>query len=818
MKEKRRKLIPSALAGAFMAINCVATSPAAASVPWLYCNESRCTIEVSNGLSFKAGIEDTTDVGDRVELVGDIVVSTLLGDVVLFDASLVFESRPDLPLGMEMYGTAQAPLPALPLLSEATFHAQPLAAVGLVSRDTLKAVLEDDEHTLPLAENPVSPDRPHELIEPAYLLFHFESGLSFDMPLNEMLGMNSDDGAHDPFSFSVPGDSSATFIFDPSEPYFFISQGARELALEKLEDAREQARLENERRRLAEQERAEREGDGSRDTRTSTGDTSESDGTRHTDGEKPEGEDGSSGPELGDLAFSWLGGIPFEPQTTWGIPGDSGHFNGHLYVQTTIPLSPFVELTGEVVTHISSDGFEQGGNGDVDVTFDLIPGVLNFSFPLGGASAGVKIKDGQQMAYFSGYNDPDYSFLPPIIPVMPSNTTLVAGYIDSENLSQSRVEALGEFSYDTSGFEALTGVDLSNLQVTKSYLSVSKDGVRLNGSTSSSIHPSIKLGGEVKVEIFFSPLNPVESYIVMRGEMDIAGVGLQPAQITVSAAGLIVEGKFVTPLTEIGVVGSITNIGPSLKGNSAIVFPLGPITEAIKALRKDVIAAQAEVDRMQYLIDTQRAIVQSERDRDAKRLADAQRGVNIARDKVNSLQSSINWHNAKIRGYKAAISSKYRWYKRQKWYKKPWAWAKYTAYRAVKYSQIAYHGTAIGGITVAKSAANAALSVAMESLRGVKATMVVIPVDADPRVAGLFAGMETAKLALKIAELALPPLPVINADFRGDIELVIDYRGARGSVEAKVGSQGLTEGRLSLGANPKACIDILTVGELCAPI
>ena len=92
------------------------------------------------------------------------------------------------------------------------------------------------------AENPVDPDGdPTVLLEPAYLLFHFETGLSFDMPLNEMLGMNSEDGAHDPFSFSVPGDSSATFIFDPSEPYFFISQGARELALEKMDNAIERA-------------------------------------------------------------------------------------------------------------------------------------------------------------------------------------------------------------------------------------------------------------------------------------------------------------------------------------------------------------------------------------------------------------------------------------------------------------------------------------------------------------------------------------------------------------------------------------------------
>ena len=54
--------------------------------------------------------------------------------------------------------------------------------------------------------------------------------------------LNQDEDAHDPLAFSVPGDKSVTFILDPAEPYFLLSQDARADLMEAMEDAYEEAR------------------------------------------------------------------------------------------------------------------------------------------------------------------------------------------------------------------------------------------------------------------------------------------------------------------------------------------------------------------------------------------------------------------------------------------------------------------------------------------------------------------------------------------------------------------------------------------------
>jgi hypothetical protein len=62
-------------------------------------------------------------------------------------------------------------------------------------------------------------------------------------------------------------------------------------------------------------------------------------------------------------------------------------------------------------------------------------------------------------------------------PIVPANATEVAGYVNSTHPRYSRIQARGDFSYDMSGFKALTGIDLSNLSVSQAELSVSVNGV-----------------------------------------------------------------------------------------------------------------------------------------------------------------------------------------------------------------------------------------------------------------------------------------------------------------------------------------------------
>jgi hypothetical protein len=794
----------------------------------LQCGHQRCFITITDNLSFEAAADAVHDGMFGIEVSGDVTVHTPSERLVLTRADLVFRPREQgAPVPFELYGTAQPPIAELPLFDQAAVRAQPVAAVGLVARKTLQDLLERGDYRLPLAENPVDPDGdPAELIEPAYLFFHFETGLSLDMPLGAWLGVDADAGEHDPFAFSIPGDKSLTFILDPTEPYFFLSQDARAMLMDALgaayqeANARAQAQEAQAAAEAAQSDTGGANGDADVDTGGSDSDTGQTDGA--TDGDRRDGDDAADDerdsllPEIGEMAFSWLGGIPFEPATTWGLPANVGHFKGHLYLDATVPLYKFIELTGKVVTHASAEGFEQGGNGDVQVAFDLIPNLLSFSFPLGNATAGVRVTEDDVTSYFSGIQSPDYSFLPAVIPVVPANDVRVAGYISSSYPEDSRIVASGSFGYDMSGFRSLTGLDLRDLILSQARLEIGVGGVSLTGRTGASLHPSIALGAEARVDIYFSPRSPEDSYVTMSGEMLVAGIGLQPVRLRLDRNGLFVDGAFVTPISEIAMAGRITKQGPSLSGSTSIGFDIGDVRAALESARAKVVEARGHVQGLTRVVEEQRAVVTDERRQAIAKLVTAKEALTAAQKRVDDLNAAIASHERAISGYRSQISAKHRWYKRQPWYKRSWAWAQYAAYRTGKNAQIAWRYAQIGTLNAAKAIAKSGLEVAKLAVSGIEGGLAAIPVDADPRVAGPLVALETATAALHVAEAALPKLPDIDADIRGHIAVTLTHTGIRGRLEASANGHNLANGKVSFGSRPEACIDLAGLGALCA--
>lgn len=785
----------------------LASQPSAAVVPGLECSPDACVLSLNDSLAFEVSADGVFEGLDHIQMTGDVTVHAADQQFDLLQAELRFTRNEDgAAVPFELVGTAMPDMAVLPIFEDASFQAAPLAIVGLAGRETLKGLLEQGDYELALAENPKDPEvDPDDLIEPLYLFFHFETGLSLDMPLGDWLGLEPKADGEDPFAFSVPGDKSVTLIVDPSEPYFFLSQDARAMLAEALGEAYDAA---------------------------SEDDDSDSDGrdpdpnSQDQDRERAESSDRDADaadeltdsllPELGEIAFSWFGGIPFQPHSTWGLPDDLGHFKGHVYLDATVPLYKFIELTGRVVTHVSDQGFEQGGNGDVEVNFDLIPGLLSFSFPLGDASAGVRVTKDDVVSYFSGLSSPDYSFLPPVIPVVPSNSVRVAGYISSERPQDSRLLALGRFGYDMSGFRSLTGLDLNDLELYSASMEITAEGVRVRGRTGASLHPSIDLGGEARVEIFFSPRRPADSYLEIAGEMVIAGVGLRPVALSLDRSGLFVAGAFITPITEIALDGQITNRGPRLAGSASLDFSLGDLSAAIDKARDAVNKAQGEVRRLVGVVEYARAEVEAKRERHAAALATARDAVTTAQSRLNGLNSAISGHKRAISTYRGQISAKYRWYKRQHWTKKGWAWVKYKAYRAGKNAAIAWRYAQIGALNAAKVTAVASMELAKGALSLLEKATEVVPVDLDPRVAAPLAALHTATIALGAAELALPDLPDIKADISGQVQLQLGVSGLSGSLRVEANGLNLANGRVRLGQRPEACIDVGKLGSLCA--
>jgi hypothetical protein len=303
----------------------------------------------------------------------------------------------------------------------------------------------------------------------------------------------------------------------------------------------------------------------------------------------------------------------------------------------------------------------------------------------------------------------------------------------------------------------------------------------------------------------------------MSGEMLVAGIGLQPVMLRLDRNGLFVDGAFVTPISEIALAGEITSRGPSLSGSAGIAFGLGDVRAAIEKARAKVVEARRQVEALNGVVATQRAVVTREREASVASLIRARDVLASAQRRLDGLNAGIAGHRRAIAGYRGQISSKYRWYKRQPWHKRGWAWARYAAYRAAKNGQIAWRYGQIGALNVAKAAAKTGLEVAKTAVRGIEAGIAVIPIDADPRVAGPILALETARAGLKAAELALPKLPDVDADIRGDVVLTLNHQGLRGRLNASANGVNLADGRVTLGKKPEACIDLATLGALCAP-
>ncbi len=858
-----------------------------------------CDIVITPTIVFRAPAASIVFAPNRrsFEIDDDVTLKTpVAGDIKLAGLLNFAFTEPGAAFPLEVTGSVRASLGDLPLFADASFHFEPLAIIGIASRATVRQLLEGGGQRLPLAENyGQNENGDWELIEPAYVFLHLETGLEFDMPLGAMLGANED--AEDPFQFSVPGDRAATFILDPADPYFYFTPQAQQAnevdkelikmqlrIAEELEAMLDSGQIEDPARfeealanillldegqlagltmemitnsgpdvdpefmtrleglsaetRAFYQKRNDPDAlaydeanpdepptdvpDAAADFISPNIDHSKlaavEEAADELQGKKRESGEDEAGlglPEINALAFSWLGGIPFVPETTWGLPDDVGGFSGQILLSSSVPLSPVIELEGTVVSYVGTDGMELGGNGFVSVSVELVPGFLSFGFPLGSASAGMRLLTDEQASYFSGINHPDLSFLPPQIPFVPVQSSKVAGYVSSLRPEASFIAAEGAFSYDLSGLRDATGLALNDLDLAAVTMRIDRTGVFAQGLSDMSLHPSIATGGSVDVETLVGIERPEDSYLRMSGKLLVAGVGLSPAAAEVDHDGLFVSGDFSTPLSSIRLSGKITNQGPDLTGSAGIVFPFGTITAAADQARQDVVQAQQDLAAINLLIAQQRGIVQAERERDGQALASAEAAVSSAQSTLNSLQSAIDREHGNIRSWKSQISSKYRWYKKQPWYKKASAYASYLSYAAGKNASIAAAYTKITAYEASKASANLALLAAKEALKVAQQAIVTLPVDADPRVAGLFAGREVAELALAAAEAALGAVPQIDGDLVAEIVVNLDNSGLDGRVFATLNGQTLADGNVTFGAQPKACIQIATIGQVC---
>ncbi len=753
------------------------------------CDIDYCSIAIHPSLSITAGIDNFYREADgRYEMTGDLIVNTPAGASDLLDADLIFEQNPEgSDIAFEVYGTAKAPFASIPLLGNGGAAAQPVAAVGLVSRDTLQSLLADGQKPLPLAENPKDPEgEPTDIKQPAYLFFHFASGLSFDIPLNAVLKTDNEN-----FGFSVPGDRSITLVFDPDEPYFYMSSESMFDFKETMQQAMQWAEQENDKNNAS---------------------------TNNTDtANASDLVDKIPLPQLNQLGWSTEGDIPLEFETVWGLPNVIDRVKGHLFVDASMPLYKFFELNGEIVTSIGKEGYTQAGNGDLAVSFDLIPNFLNFNFNLGKASAGLIVNADEQTGFFSGIKKPDTSFLPDWVPVKPTNETKISGYISSAYPHLTYLRAKGEFGFSPKFLSDLIGVNLNDIVLNQTEMRIDVEGIWLKGKTSASIHPAIKINKATDIEIYLPFANLANSSIKMSGEIMVLGTGISPAILEISRSGFYINGQFNTPLAVIALNGEISGSGPALSGITKLMLPLDKITDAMNNAQYAVSVARDKVNEIQRLIDIEKAAVVERRESHAQKLQTAQDAVSAAQYEVNRIQSAIDYQYRLISGYRKQIKNKYYWYQDQPWYNKTWAWGVYSAYKVYKEGQIAVAYTAIAALKAAKLTAIAVLEAAKYALSLLETLTETFPVELDPKVAALIVSKETANLVLLSSEEVLKRIPVIDFNAGTDLLLSLNNTGLHGQVSMVVNDKNLIGGNVSFDPMPKACIELPVVGELCTP-
>ena len=838
-------------------------------VPGLRCvATAMCEIGLSPLLKLKMPTNAIQNPGNphSIELVGDIIVVTPSLELPLLEAKLVVSIDPTGRRPSELYGTARAPMERLPLLKDADLETVPSMTVGLVQPETITQLLGDE---LPLNSSVGADGSVRESITP-YFLFHVDIGLSMAIDLGP------DTKAGTSLSLKVPGSESATFILDSVDPYFYLAKGLSltmpkdglyeqymVVTYEVLNDdgtlkntihehyddngmlvnkytinATTGGMIENHYAadgqvtvtffEPADKDVYRQEGSDGKNGRIIAqvevtegrrskikNDRADDDGDDGKDGDNKD--ESSSDFPIEAFGYSHNGWIGYKAKNVFGLPEEARGFAGQLFLQGSIPFGKFVSLDGDVVTYAGQEGFAQGGNGVLSLGLPGLPDFIDFSLELGNASAALVIAGDRQMTYVSGQLEPDTLFFDDILPIFPSAGAQASGYIDN-TLGDAHLSITGEMGLGADVLGNWIGVDLNSLQMATATATIDSQGIIVSGMTRAQIHPAIKLSAEVYVEASIDWVSPDNASLTMRGDMDVFGVGLDDVTVSLSKSGMFINGAFVTPLTRIALAGEISSQGPVLSGSAGVSLGLGGITQGMQDAAAALNAAQTEVARLQGLITQARAVVNAERQRDADRLRDAQAGVTSAQNAVNSLNGKISYEYSRISKRKAEIASWNRWRKKAKWYQVAYRNGKYAYEAGWRNAEIAARYTTIGTLKVSLVAANGALAAANGVLKLVQGAIAVIPVDADPRVAGLITAKAAATVILEAAKLPFKSVPIIEGDFEGLIGATLDYRGIRGTVSAEFSGYSLLSGTVNFGLKPQACIAVPTFGNACTPI
>ena len=286
------------------------------------------------------------------------------------------------------------------------------------------------------------------------------------------------------------------------------------------------------------------------------------------------------------LGFSIGGHLPFTPDNTWGIDAKAATFDGHLWIGGKINLNDLdlpVAIGGNTVVDLDpsdtgktffsnpAGGFQFGSNSELDLSISA--GALAFEIPVAQSTIVGRITGKSGAADYSGIVKAGNGWMPDAVPLKNTQQLKAAGHASSQ-LTDTYFMAEGDLSLDAGKLGQWTGLDLNDIAMAKATLNADKDGLTVTGTASTSISPYIGLKGDLATAGFFNG-NPKDWYVTLDGRFAVSGIDLSSdAHARIDQSGMLVTGKFETPISSIAMSGSITHAGVDLEGKAEVTIPI----------------------------------------------------------------------------------------------------------------------------------------------------------------------------------------------------------------------------------------------------
>lgn len=285
------------------------------------------------------------------------------------------------------------------------------------------------------------------------------------------------------------------------------------------------------------------------------------------------------------VGFSIGGHLPFTPENVWGIDQDATTFDGHLWIGGKVNLNDLklpVAIGGKTVLDIDpnddgetlftqpKDGFQFGSNSELDLSLEA--GLISMEIPLAKSTIVGRAGGDEAWGYYSGNIRPG-TVMPDEVPIKNTVQLKTAGHVSS-HLEEIYLKAEGDLSFDAGKLGKWTGVDLNDLALAKATLNIDKDGVLVTGTASAKFSPYLGMMGNVDAVGYFNG-KPEGWYVTLDGQLVVSGIDLSSeAHARLDRNGMLVSGKFETPISLIDMAGSITKNGVDVEGTVEVTIPI----------------------------------------------------------------------------------------------------------------------------------------------------------------------------------------------------------------------------------------------------